>query len=127
MKWLVRKTKKLCTPLHYIEYLFILASIVTGCVSISAFASLVVSALFVSSSAVELKNCALIASINKYKAMTNEKSVKYNETVMLGKNKLNNIEVLIFRALSDSFISHDELVSVNLVKRLLWYDRSNQK
>ena len=32
--------KKVCTALNYFEKLFILASAVTGCVSVSAFASL---------------------------------------------------------------------------------------
>ena len=33
----------------------------------------------------------------------------------MGKDKLNTIEVLISKALIDSYISHDELVSVNNV------------
>ena len=36
-----KKHKKVCTALDYIEHFLILASIITGCVSISAFASLV--------------------------------------------------------------------------------------
>ena len=35
--------------------------------------------------------------------------------VLLGKDKLNTIEVLISKALIDSYISHDEFVSVNNV------------
>ena len=35
-----QKHKNVCKVLHYIEYLLILAFKVTGCVSISAFASL---------------------------------------------------------------------------------------
>ena len=34
---------------------------------------------------------------------------------MLGKDKLNTIEVLISKALTDSYISHVEFVSVNNV------------
>ena len=36
---------------------------------------------------------------------------------MLAKTKLNKIEVLYSRALIDSYISHDEFVSVNNVLR----------
>ena len=36
---------------------------------------------------------------------------------MLGKGKLSSIEVLISKALIDSYISHDEFVSVNNVLR----------
>ena len=35
-----RKLKKVCTTLNYIEHFLILASTITGCISISAFASL---------------------------------------------------------------------------------------
>ena len=37
--------------------------------------------------------------------------------VLLGKDKLNTIEVLISKALIDSYISHDEFVSANNVLR----------
>ena len=37
--------------------------------------------------------------------------------MLLGKDKLNAIEVLISKALTDSYISHDEFVSVNNVLR----------
>ena len=37
--------------------------------------------------------------------------------MLLGKVKLNTIEVLISKALIDSYISHDEFVSVNNVLR----------
>ena len=36
---------------------------------------------------------------------------------MLEKDKLSNIEVLIYKTLIDSYISHDEFVSVNNVSR----------
>ena len=36
-----KKHKKVCTTLNYIEHLLILAFTITGCVSISAFSSLV--------------------------------------------------------------------------------------
>ena len=35
-----RKHKKVCTTLNYIEHFLILASTITGCISISGFASL---------------------------------------------------------------------------------------
>ena len=37
--------------------------------------------------------------------------------MLLGKGKLNTIEVLVSKALIDSYISHDEFVSVNNVLR----------
>ena len=38
---------------------------------------------------------------------------KHNKTVLLAKPKLNSMEVLISKALIDSFISHDEFVLIN--------------
>ena len=53
-KLMSKKHKKFCMTLNYIEYLLILASVVTGCVSISAFSSLVGVPIGITSSAVEL-------------------------------------------------------------------------
>ena len=39
-KMMSRKHKKVCTTLNYIEHILILPSTITGCISISAFASL---------------------------------------------------------------------------------------
>ena len=35
----------------------------------------------------------------------------------MGKDKLNTIEVLIFKSLIDSYISHDKFISVNIILR----------
>ena len=40
---------------------------------------------------------------------------KHNKTVLLAKRELNSMEVLISKALIDSFISHDEFVLINNV------------
>ena len=100
--------KKICKYLNYVEHLLILISAVTGCVSISGFASLFCVPVGIKSSAVGIKICA-ITSEGK------EKKKKHDKTVLLGKDKLNTIEVLISRALIVSYISHDEFVSVNNV------------
>ena len=53
-KLMSKKHKKFCMTLNYIEYLLILASVVTGCVSISAFSSFVGVPIGITSSAVGL-------------------------------------------------------------------------
>ena len=60
------KYKKTCKYLNCVENLLILASIVTGCVSISAFASLVCVPVGITSSAIGLNMCTIIAGIKKY-------------------------------------------------------------
>ena len=49
----------------------------------------------------------------KCKSIIKKKSKKHDKIVLLGKDKLNAIEVLISKALIDSYISHDEFVLVN--------------
>ena len=51
------------------------------------------------------------------KSIIQKRKKKYDEIVLLGKNKLNTIEVLISKTLIDSYVSHDEFISVNNVLR----------
>ena len=97
--------------------MLILVSAVTGYVSISVFASLVYAPVGITSSAVGIKICAITAGIKKYKSIIKKKKKKHNKILVLGKDKLNTIEVLISKALINSSISHDEFVSVNNVLR----------
>ena len=92
---------------HILEYLLILVSTVTGCISISAFASLVYVPVSITSSVVGLNICAIIAGIKKYKSIIKKKKKKHDKILVLGKDKLNTIEVLISKAFTDSCISHD--------------------
>ena len=59
--------------LNYIKHLLILVSMITGCVSISAFASLGCTPIGIESSAVALKICIITAGINKYKSVIKKK------------------------------------------------------
>ena len=94
-----------------------LASKVTGCGSISAFPSLVCVPVCITSSVVGIKICAIIAGIKMYKSIIKNKKKKHDKIVLLGKDKLNTIQVLVSKAFIDSYISHDEFVSVNNVLR----------
>ena len=92
------KYKKTCKYLNYVEHVDILALTVTGCISFSAFASLVAILVGITSSAVGIK-------------------------------KLNTIQVLISKHLIDSYISHDEFVSINDILREYYEirERRNKK
>ena len=50
-----KKYKKVCTTLNYIEHFLILASTITGCISITAFASLIGIPIGITSSVIGLK------------------------------------------------------------------------
>ena len=96
-------------PQQYFCFLLILDSTVTGCVSISALASLAVVPVGITSFAVGIKICAITVGIKKHKSII--KNISKLE--LLGKDKLNTVEVLISKALIDSYISDDEFVLVN--------------
>ena len=53
--------------MNYFEFSLILLSTITGCVSISAFASLVGNPIGITSSATGLKICVITAGMKKYK------------------------------------------------------------
>ena len=84
---------------------------VTGCVSVSVFASLV----GIASSAVQLKYVQKLQELKSIKV--------HDKIVLLARTKRNTIEVLIFRALIDSYVSHDEFVN-NVLKE---YDDMNEE
>ena len=67
------KYKKTCKYLNYVEYLLILASAVTGCVSISAFASLVSVPVGITNAVAGIKICLMTAGIKKYKSIIKKK------------------------------------------------------
>lgn len=58
----------------------------------------------------KIKNLAIISEIKKYKTTNKKKRKKHDKLVLLEIAKFNAI--LISKALIDSFISHDEFVSM---------------
>ena len=120
-----RKHGKVCTTLNYIEHFLILASAITGCISISAFASLFGIPTRITSSPIRLKISAIAAGIKKYKSIIKKKKKKHDKIVMLEKTKLNIIKVLVSKPLIDSNISHDEFVLINNV--LKEYDNMKEE
>ena len=120
-----KKHKKVCTTLNYIECFFVLASTITGCISISNFASLIGIPLRTTSSEIGLKICAITAGIKKYKPIIKKKKKKHDKIVSLAKSELNSKEELISKVLVDSNISHDELVLINNeLKNMIWQKKS---
>ena len=68
-----KKHKKVCTTLNYIIHFLISGSTIPGCVSISAFASLVGIPIGIVSSVIIIKVCAITAGIKKYKLIFKQK------------------------------------------------------
>ena len=110
MNWSVKRKKRVCSTVTYIEHFLILGSTINGCVSISSFAFLVGISIGIPISAIGLNNCTITAVIKKPNSIIKKKKKKHYKIVLLAKSKLNNIEVLISIALINSVISHDQFV-----------------
>ena len=93
--------------------LFLRVSVVSDCVCVSAFASLVSVPVGIVRSAVGTKSCAITALIKMGKLNIKKKKKEHDEKVFLAKTSLNTTKVLISKAFIDSYITYDELVSVN--------------
>ena len=90
-----KKQNKTRWTLNYLEHKFFFISTVSGCVSISAFASLVGIPIQIKSSSIGLKICAIPARIKEFKSIIKKNMKKYGKIVLLVKTKLNAIEVLL--------------------------------
>ena len=58
-----RKHEKACTTLNYIEHFHILASAITGCISISTFTSLLVIPIGITTSTIGFKICTIVQEL----------------------------------------------------------------
>ena len=83
--------KNVSTTLTYIEHFLILASTITGCVSISAFLSLVDILVEITSSAIGLNIWAIIVGIEKFKLIIKKKKKKHDKMIILAKSTLNRV------------------------------------
>ena len=110
-----KKHKNICTTLNYIKHFPILASTITGCISISTFTSLIGIPIGITSSAIGLKIWTITTGIKKYQSIIKKKKKKHDKIVSLAKSKLSKIELLISKSLIDSNISHNEFVLINNV------------
>ena len=71
---LSRKYNKACTTLNYVEIFLVLSFTVTGCISVSAFTSLLSIPIRITSSTIGLKICAIAAGIKKCKSIIMKKA-----------------------------------------------------
>ena len=78
----MKNIKKLCKYLNCVEHFLILSSTIAGCVSISAFVSLVCLPVGITRSAVEIKFFAIIAGFNRYKSIIKKNNKKHDKSVV---------------------------------------------
>ena len=76
-----KKHKKNCRVFSYIDHSLIVISTITGCIFISAFASLVGTPIGITSSAIGLKTCVITAGIENYNSMIKKKKKGHDKIV----------------------------------------------
>ena len=72
-KLISKQYKKVCKTLNYIKHLLILPSMVSGCISISAFAFLVIIPVGIVGLGIRIKICAATAIIKRFKSIVKKK------------------------------------------------------
>ena len=72
-----------------------------------------------------IKICAINEGLEEYKSIIKKKNKKHDKIVLVVKNKLNTIQALVSKALIDSYISHNEFISVNNV--LTEYNKTKEE
>ena len=93
-----KRHAKLCSVLNYIDHSLVATSTITGCVSISAFASLVGIPIRIASSKIGLKICVMTPGI---KSIINRKRKMHDKIELLTKSNLNSMELLMSKAVID--------------------------
>ena len=68
------------------DHLLTVTFTITGCVSISAFASLIGIPIGSASAAIGLKICVITGGIKKYKSIIRKKKTKHDKIVLLAKS-----------------------------------------
>ena len=76
-----KKHKKVCRVLNYTDHSLIVISTITGCISISAFASLVGIPIRIASSTIGLNICVITAGIKKYKSIIKKNRKRHDKIV----------------------------------------------
>ena len=83
------------------ELLSIIKNISHNCIAFYFCICFICVSVGIASSAVEIYVCAITAGIKKCKSIIKKKKKKHDEIVLLGKAKLDTIEVLISKSLID--------------------------
>ena len=71
----------------------------------------------IASSAVGPEICAVAGEIKNISQLSRKRKKRHDTIVLLAKTKLYTVEVLISKALINSYIDHDQFISVNNVLR----------
>ena len=111
-KDIVKKISKYIVAFDYADKLFITLPASFGTLSIASHATIVGIPLGIAGASLTLIFTVTTGVVQKLLNITRKKKKKHNEIIALARSKLNIIETLISRALTDLDISHEEFSKI---------------
>ena len=111
-KDIIKKISKYIVAFDYAEKLFITLSASFGTLGIASHATIVGIPVGIAGGSLTLTFTVTTGVVKKILNITRKKKKKHNKIVALARSKLNIIESLISRALTDFDISHEEFSKI---------------
>ena len=120
-----KKLSKYVTAFDYIDKILIVLSATSSGVCIISFGSVAEAPAGVASANLTLMFTLTTGIIKKLLSITRNKKKKHDQILMLAKSKLDSIENLVFQALNDIEISHEEFNAI--VREKQKYERNERE
>ena len=113
-----KKLSKYIVSFDHFDKSLIVLSVITGRISIASFVITVIGAsLRIANARFSLAFSIFLGIINKSLKLRRNKKKKHNEIVMLGRSKINSIEIKISEALTNNEINHEDFMTINYEER----------
>ena len=126
-KDIVKKISKYIVAFDYTDKLFITLSASFGTLSIASHATIVGIPVGIAGASLTLIFTVTTGVVKKLLNITRKKKKKHNKIIALARSKLNIIETLISRALTDFDISHEKFSNIIYEKNNYEQIRGNIK
>ena len=107
-----KKLSKYVTTFDYIDKILVVISATTGGVFIFSHATIAEAPVGIASAGFNIVFSLETEIIKKLLSTTRNKKKKHDKILMLVKSKLNSIDILVFQALTDMEISHEEFITI---------------
>ena len=111
-KDIIKKISKYIVAFDYADKLFITLSALFGTLSIASHATIVIIPVGIAGASLTLIFTVKTGVVKKLLNIKRKKKKKHNKIIALARSKLNIIEALISRALTDFDISHEEFSKI---------------
>ena len=111
-KYVIKKLNKYLVSFDYLDKIFITLSASFATLSIDSYASVVGIPAGITGASLTLVFTIGTSISKSLLNLTKKRIKKHNKIIVLAKNKLNMIDTLLFSALNDSEISHEEFTNI---------------